>query len=94
MNEDVLDNSEFPQQETTAVNSNKPSAEKILEGHCRLMTAIYPDKSPQDRLISMLRRVYLRGKDNQLEFENFSPDFQTQEIKNALNKFAERRNKK
>jgi hypothetical protein len=92
MTNDLLDNTEIPQQ-PEAVEARKPSVEKILEGHCRLISSIHRDKTPQERLIVILRRVYQRGKDNQLLFENFSPDFQTPEIKKALDAFKTRKKK-
>ena len=94
MKNELLDISENPHQPQTAVEPNKQVVvEKILEGHCRLMTAIHKDQTPQERLIAMLRRVYRRGKDNELVFENFSSDFQTQEIKEALEAFTKRKKK-
>jgi hypothetical protein len=72
-------------------------AELVLEAHCRLATSIHFDgtqESPQQRLITLLRRTYKSGNDPELEYTNFTEEFQTPQLQQALNAFAKRRTPK
>lgn len=94
MKKELLDNDSLPQQPQPTVESTQPvNREKILEGHCRLAVAILRDKTPQEKLLEILRRVYKSGQDLDLQISNFTEDFQTPEISKALDTFAQRNSK-